>query len=291
MQHLHRAAVFANLCKINTRPFPAIISSSGKTNRRKGSLYAVEVKYYPDDPHPPYPCVENYTDINGLSTTNPNMKIIDYIIFHNELDMLEIRLKTLVDQVDYFIIAESPTTFTGLRRDLNLLEEFLQSQYVEWGFIATDKIKKKIVHVVVPKLNNATSPWEREGYLRRNGLLMGLQKMGLVTKDGRTALPRTTSKDSTSTIPANDSFAIISTDIDEIPRPTVLQSLKTCKEIADVVVFQLSFYYYSFQYRISPDWQLFSRILRFNPTIDTISPDAQTLRETPLGEYELLKNA
>ena len=42
------------------------------------------------------------------------MKIIDCFIFYNEVDILEYRLKTLNEVVDYFIIVESRQTFIGL---------------------------------------------------------------------------------------------------------------------------------------------------------------------------------
>jgi beta-1,4-mannosyl-glycoprotein beta-1,4-N-acetylglucosaminyltransferase len=48
--------------------------------------------------------------------------IYDIFTFSNELDLLEIRLNYLNDIVDYFVITESPQTFTGLQKKLNFYE-------------------------------------------------------------------------------------------------------------------------------------------------------------------------
>ena len=40
-------------------------------------------------------------------------KIYDGFLFFNELDLLEIRLNTLNDVVDYFILVESSVTHAG----------------------------------------------------------------------------------------------------------------------------------------------------------------------------------
>lgn len=42
------------------------------------------------------------------------MKIFDCFLFFNELDLLHIRLEMLYDYVDYFIISECDSTFSGL---------------------------------------------------------------------------------------------------------------------------------------------------------------------------------
>ena len=49
-------------------------------------------------------------------------KVYDCFYFFNELDLLEIRLNILYDYVDYFVICESDTTFTGNKKSLLYLE-------------------------------------------------------------------------------------------------------------------------------------------------------------------------
>jgi beta-1,4-mannosyl-glycoprotein beta-1,4-N-acetylglucosaminyltransferase len=50
------------------------------------------------------------------------MKIIDSFIFFNELELLNYRLEILNEYVDYFIIVESPYTFSGLTKPLYYFE-------------------------------------------------------------------------------------------------------------------------------------------------------------------------
>ena len=45
------------------------------------------------------------------------MKVYDMFSFYNEFEILEIRLKELWDTVDYFVLVESNTTFTGLPKE------------------------------------------------------------------------------------------------------------------------------------------------------------------------------
>ena len=50
------------------------------------------------------------------------MKIYDCFIFHNEIDLLELRLNILNDVVDKFIIIEGDTTFSGIKKESNFLK-------------------------------------------------------------------------------------------------------------------------------------------------------------------------
>ncbi|KAJ3302575.1 hypothetical protein HDU76_005498 [Blyttiomyces sp. JEL0837] len=226
---------------------------------------------------PPYPCTVNYTseDPSGLNV-NPNMKIIDYILLNNEMDMLEIRLRTILKHVDHLIIAESPMTFTGKPRKL-ILNKFLEKQKLEWGTVFVEKIKSKLVHVIMPGLPKAKDGWEREKTYRRLGLSMGLKKLGLINQDETT---------SSKAINSDLTYAIISTDLDEIPRSSVLRSLQKCQEIPHAVL-QLAFYYYAFQFRNIPTgyWDQYPRILRFDPKTDSKAPDAQDIRVAPADEF------
>ena len=45
-------------------------------------------------------------------------KIIDTVLFFNELDLLELRLEEYYEQVDKFVIVESTKTFTGVKKEL-----------------------------------------------------------------------------------------------------------------------------------------------------------------------------
>ena len=49
------------------------------------------------------------------------MKIYDCFTFYNEFELLELRLETLWDVVDYFVIVEADRTFTNKPKEYNLL--------------------------------------------------------------------------------------------------------------------------------------------------------------------------
>ena len=70
------------------------------------------------------------------------MKIYDAFIFSNELDLLDLRLNTLNDYVDKFVIIESNITFSGKPKSLYFLEN---KDYF-------NKFKNKIIHVIVDDL-------------------------------------------------------------------------------------------------------------------------------------------
>jgi beta-1,4-mannosyl-glycoprotein beta-1,4-N-acetylglucosaminyltransferase len=65
------------------------------------------------------------------------MKIYDSFLFFNELDLLEIRLEVLNDHVDYFILSECDTTFSGLPKPF----------YFEQNKEHFSKFLNKIIHI------------------------------------------------------------------------------------------------------------------------------------------------
>ena len=70
--------------------------------------------------------------------------------FFNELDLLEIKCRTLENVVDAHVVVEARTTFTGIRKPLYFAEN--KQRFARW----------KIIHQVVDLPEVAPSPWERE---------------------------------------------------------------------------------------------------------------------------------
>jgi beta-1,4-mannosyl-glycoprotein beta-1,4-N-acetylglucosaminyltransferase len=95
-------------------------------------------------------------------TLQPPAMIYDCFIFFDELDLLELRLRYLDQQVDYFVIAESARTFSGQSKPLYLLEN--RNRFAPWWH--------KIIHLTVPV--NELVTWEYEKY-QRNYLKQGLK--------------------------------------------------------------------------------------------------------------------
>ena len=69
------------------------------------------------------------------------MRVIDSIIFFNELELLEMRLNILNDVVDTFVITESPFTVSGNEKPLYYLEN--KDRF--------GKFNDKIVHISLKK--------------------------------------------------------------------------------------------------------------------------------------------
>lgn len=118
-----------------------------------------------------------------MSVTKP--KIYDCFCYFNEDLLLELRLETLWDSVDYFVICESVLTISGMPKPL---------------FFDANKFKKyesKIRHLIVKDYPfDTTDAWKNERW-QRDHLINGLY-------DARP-----------------DDWIILS-DVDEIPRPEAL---------------------------------------------------------------------
>lgn len=166
---------------------------------------------------------------NGFQPLRPSTtkrKVYDLIMMSTELDWLEIRLHTLSKYVDYFVIIESPTTFTSRTKPLYLKEN--------WSRFAA--FHHKIIYRVVEDPIQSPRIWDHEDYLR-DALF-------------KSVFP-------TLTIPEqqiNYGDVLLVSDMDEIPRPGALLLLRHC-EIPARLILRLDFYYYSFQWRHrGPQW-------------------------------------
>ncbi|AOI71085.1 beta-1,4-mannosyl-glycoprotein beta-1,4-N-acetylglucosaminyltransferase [Burkholderia ubonensis] len=114
-------------------------------------------------------------------------KIYDCFCYFNEDMLLELRLETLWDHVDYFVISEAVYTQTGNPKPLNFdIEKFAKYR---------DKIRYLVVDHFAP---GARSAWKNENY-QRNYLIHGLHD----------AQP--------------DDWILVS-DLDEIPYPSTIRA-------------------------------------------------------------------
>lgn len=169
-------------------------------------------------------------------------KVFDLFLISSELDWLEIRLNTLAPHVDYFVIVESATTFTGQTKPLYLKDN--------WARFAT--YHEKIVHKVVedPGPEIGISTWAHEDFMR-NSLFYDAFPMELAT--------------------AGVDVIIVS-DVDEVPKPETIEVLKHC-QFPERLTLQSRFYYYSFQWEhIGPQWP-HPQATTFRGREGTISPN------------------
>lgn len=99
--------------------------------------------------------------------------IIDSLLFHDEYDILDFRLRYLYDHVDKFVIVEGDRTFSGQRKTLN----FFNNKYrYQW---AMDKIVYYPVEIDVTGLDFSYKPekyersapqWQAE-FQQRNAII------------------------------------------------------------------------------------------------------------------------
>jgi beta-1,4-mannosyl-glycoprotein beta-1,4-N-acetylglucosaminyltransferase len=138
------------------------------------------------------------------------MAIYDVFPFFNELDILEIRLNSLEEIVDYFFITEATTTFSGNPKPL-ILSENLEK---------FEKFKHKMIIQTVNDIPNL-SPFERDWYQRNEAksLLSGMLA---------------------------DSDFILYGDVDEIPKPdSVIRASQELNDDIKIAHFaqHLNYYY------------------------------------------------
>lgn len=136
------------------------------------------------------------------------MKIYDCFKFFNELELLELRLLTLNDLVDYFVLVEANKTHTGNSKDFIFeqhKDEF--SEYID-----------KIIYIKVEDLPDYTRDniWIAENF-QRNCISRGLRN-------------------------ASPGDKIIISDADEIPNPHTIE--KYIDSTIPVTMTQYLFYYY-----------------------------------------------
>ncbi|KAG9856512.1 hypothetical protein KCU98_g1343, partial [Aureobasidium melanogenum] len=166
---------------------------------------------------------------NGFSPSGAQIrkkKIYDLVLMSTELDWLEIRLHTLSDYVDYFVIIESPTTFTGKPKPLHLQDN--------WNLFKD--FHHKIIYRVVEDPIKSPRSWDHEDYFR-NALFTAVFP----------GLEGTAQE-------ANPGDVLVVSDMDEIIRPGVMLLLRLC-DVPTRLTLRTQFYYYSFQWRHrGPQW-------------------------------------
>jgi hypothetical protein len=138
--------------------------------------------------------------------------VFDCVIYDGEIDALAIRLHELDAVVDWFVIVESTLTFSGLPRAISF----------DPGDPRISHFAGRFRHVVVADMPETDDPWQREIW-QRNAVLRGLPDA------------------------ASDDLLILS-DVDEVPRATVVSEMR---DDLDTPVFglELGFFYFFVDYK------------------------------------------
>lgn len=150
--------------------------------------------------------------------------IYDCFLFHNELDLLEIRLNELKDVVDRHVLVESTITFQHNPKSLHYEQN--KERFKEFH--------DKIIHIVVDDAPT-TNPWDTE-FFQRNAIRRGLGD-------------------------CKDEDLIIVADADEIPSPFALNIYQR-SPVKRLRAFKQIYTHYYFNCVVNGNWAL-SRILPY----------------------------
>ncbi|KAJ6260571.1 Beta-1,4-mannosyl-glycoprotein 4-beta-N-acetylglucosaminyltransferase [Drechslerella dactyloides] len=173
----------------------------------------------------------------------PRRKIYDLFMVNNELDWVEIRMETMAKHVDYFVIVESPVTFTMLPKPLTISDN--------WDRFA--KFHKQIIYKVLENPPyGARLTWDYEDH-QRNAMFTQV-------------FPRLQGEQA-----ASPGDVVIVSDVDEIVRPAALLVLRNC-DFPKRLTLRSQFFYYGFQFlHKGLEWQ-HPQATTFQGTSDTILP-------------------
>jgi beta-1,4-mannosyl-glycoprotein beta-1,4-N-acetylglucosaminyltransferase len=149
------------------------------------------------------------------------VKIYDCFTFFNELDVLELRLMTLWDTVDYFVICEATVNYRGKEKDLVFQQN--KERYSPY--------MSKIIYLQCDDLNEMAADesdeykqlWIRENH-QRNWLAKGYAQ-------------------------ADKNDVILISDLDEIPRPETIVAHAPLLKPDKGAVFLLNNYWYYLNYQ------------------------------------------
>jgi beta-1,4-mannosyl-glycoprotein beta-1,4-N-acetylglucosaminyltransferase len=148
-------------------------------------------------------------------------KIYDLILINTELEWLEIRMGEMGSEVDYFVVVESPMTFSDAPKPLYVRENWDRFE----GYH-----NKMILHTLNETGQTFPDAWSRESFSRN---AMFDQVFPSLAEDDERA--------------PNSGDVIIVGDVDELVRPSVLSVLRHCA-FPERLRLRTKIYYYSFQW-------------------------------------------
>lgn len=139
---------------------------------------------------------------NSLQRRKKDVLVYDATMVNHELDLLELRMETLNDVVDYFVILEADYTFQHSPKRMFLNEKWHEKRW--------DKFRHKMIHTkLTEKTKERFDYWEGEVFVRN---ALGTHALRVDSKKIN-AYPKETD-------------LIIINDLDEIINPNILKVLK-----------------------------------------------------------------
>ncbi len=170
------------------------------------------------------------------------MKIVDCFTFYNEFELLTYRLNVLYEVVDWFVIVEATHTHVGHDKPLYYNEN--KSRF--------SKFADKIIHVIVrnlpykyPNINcEKGEQWANERF-QRDRIDDGISRIKLTTQD-----------------------IITITDLDEIPDPQLLTTIKDNNFSFNIYSLEMDMYYYNLNCRVIGEIWRHPKILSYKVYCD-----------------------
>ncbi len=152
------------------------------------------------------------------------MKIYDCFMYFDEDIVLDLRLNTLNEFVDYFVIVESIFTHKGEKRELKFNHEKFEKFKDKIIYLVYDKEPEKLLKIKDPKKDNGS--YIINALLRENGQRNFISK-GLKS--------------------ANDNDFILISDVDEIPN---LKNINFNKQQEKIIQFRQEMFHYKFNLKL-----------------------------------------
>ncbi len=175
-------------------------------------------------------------------------RIFDVFLFLNEIDLLEIRFKTLYSVVDFFIITEINETFSGKPKEL--IFEKHRNRFKKYS---NKIIYNPISEVELKELKS--TKWVN--YVSNLNIPLPHKHKGKPAKKIRTSLKREiTHRDSAIlgffNLALPNDYILLS-DLDEIPNPLAIEKIIK-KSISKPHYFKMNWYLYWINNKVSQDW-------------------------------------
>ena len=206
------------------------------------------------------------------------MKLVDSFIFYNELEMLEYRLSTLYNVVDYFILVESTRTFVGKEKPLFYSEN--KERY--------EKYADKIIHVI----DNGLLENPQHDYNKKKMDDLRTERSKAESRTNSLKLnerevwnnefhQRKSIEVGIYQIKLDDNDLIMVSDVDEIPDPNMLLEIKKSDKKIHYAGLCQDFYYYNLTYKnMSEDW-IFAKIMSYKYYVEVFERNPQCCRDIP----------
>jgi beta-1,4-mannosyl-glycoprotein beta-1,4-N-acetylglucosaminyltransferase len=178
----------------------------------------------------------------------PNPQIFDCFLFFNELDLLEKRLELLYSVVDYFVIAESSKTFSGLEKPL----------YFHENLARFERFKNKIIYYRIPASRKEIEIELLNEYFTNENKSFPHKHNSRKAKDLSPSVKLEIYQRDCLVVPligkATEGDIVLLSDLDELPNPESLRIIKDNFNSSTIYHFRQIWYTYWINNQVDSEW-------------------------------------